>query len=467
MALAKTQSRPSLAKLGPGTADLGKTEAVNPPTVQTPAIEGMAKTSALAKITFASTLGTLLEWYDFFLAATAAAQVWPLVFFSTFSPTTALAFSIATYGITFFTRPIGAWIFGFLGDKLGRKSMLVWTLGVAGISMLGIALTPSYAAIGLTAPILLNLFRATQGIGLGGEFGGATSWVVEYASKSKHRALWSGWVQWSVPLGTVLSVISFIAAQALTGSAYLNWGWRIPFVVGALVAVLGIVIRYRLQDSPLFKQLAEKRQLEKAPFREMLKRSWRKVVVLAVLFSYITVIFSGMVNPTSLSYMAASKIPPTTALYYITYGTSFSLVTVILGSLLGDKIGRKWVAIVSTALTVVAALAFFPLLSTRDPLNIILAEGSLVGCEYLFLGVVPVVYNENFPTGYRYSGSGFSFQMGNLIAGIVITLVIPFIISSYHGVLGATQAITEVGVIFALASLVAALFLKDTRNVQL
>lgn len=440
---------------------------MNIPTGQMAPANGAVTTSVLAKVTFASTLGTLLEWYDFFLAGTAAAQIWPLVFFSNFSPVTALAFSIATYGITFFTRPIGAWIFGFLGDKLGRKSMLVWTLGIAGISMLGIALIPSYASIGLLAPILLNLFRATQGIGLGGEFGGSTSWVVEHAAKSKHRALWSGWVQWSVPLGTVLSVISFIIARTYSGSAYLDWGWRVPFVVGAGVAVVGIVIRYRLQDSPLFRQLAEKRQIERAPFSQMLKSSWRKVVVLAFLFSYITVIFSGLVNPTSLSYMAASKISPTAALYYITYGTSFALVTVIVGSLLGDKIGRKWVAVLATALTAVVALAFFPLLSTKNPFYIILAEGALVGSAYLFLGVVPVVYNENFPTAYRYSGSGFSFQLGNLIAGIVITFVIPYIISSYGGVLGATQALTGVGVAFALISMVAALFLKDTKDVQL
>ncbi len=434
---------------------------------QPPSHEEVVSTSSLAKVTFASTLGTLLEWYDFFLAATAAAQVWPSVFFAEFSPATALAFSIASYGVTFFTRPVGAWIFGYLGDKMGRKSMLVWTLGIAGISMLGIALIPSYAAIGILAPILLNLFRATQGIGLGGEFGGSTSWVVEYASKSKHRALWSGWVQWSVPLGTVLSIISFIIVRTYTGSAFLDWGWRIPFVLGAVVAVVGIVIRYRLQDSPLFRRLAERREVERAPFSQMLRQSWRRVVVLAFLFSYITVIFSGLVNPTSLSYMAASKISPNSALYYVTYGTSFSLVTVIIGSLLGDRIGRKWVAILSTALTVVFALSFFPLLSTKDPINIILAEGALVGSEYLFLGVVPVVYNENFPTKYRYSGSGFSFQMGNLIAGIVITFVIPYVITSYGGVLKATQAITVVGVVFALVSLVAALFLKDTRDIQL
>lgn len=422
----------------------------------------------LAKVTVAASLGTLMEWYDFFLAGTAAAQVWPLVFFSRFNETIALALSVAAYGIVFFTRPIGSWIFGHLGDKYGRKSMLFWTLILMGIGTLGLAVVPSYAAIGILAPILLNLFRAIQGIGLGGEWGGATGWVVEFAAKSKHRAFWSGWVQWTVPLGTVLSIMSFIlTARSMSPAAYLDWGWRIPFFVGAVVAIVAIFIRYSLKESPLFSALLKGHAVEKSPFTQMLKESWKRVTLLAVLFSYISVTYSGLMNPISLSYMSALKIAPTDALLYVTYGVAFSLITLLAGAILGDIIGRRMVAVIATSLTAIATLAFFPLLNTMVPFNIIMAEGCLIGSAYLFLGVVPAFYNENFPTRFRYSGSGFSFQMGNLLAGVVITFAIPLTISSSGGLLNAWPVITALGVIFAIASLIAALILKDTKDAQL
>lgn len=409
-----------------------------------------------------------MEWYDFFLAGTAAAQIWPLVFFSKFSETTALALSIAAYGIVFFTRPIGSWVFGHLGDKYGRKSMLFWTLVLMGIGTLGLALTPSYAAIGILAPILLNVFRAVQGIGLGGEWGGATGWVVEFASKSRHRAFWSGWVQWTVPLGTVLSIISFIlVGRSMPQAAYLDWGWRIPFLVGAVIAIVAIFIRYSLKESPLFSALLKGHAVEKSPFTQMLKESWKKVTLLAVLFSYISVTYSGIMNPISVSYMSSLKIPPMNALSYVTYGVAFSLITLLIGAILGDIIGRRMVAVIATTLTTLATLAFFPLVNTLNPSYIIMAEATLIGSAYLFLGVVPAYYNENFPTRYRYSGSGFSFQMGNLLAGVVITFAIPITISSSGGLLNSWPVITALGVIFAVASLIAALLLKDTKDTQL
>jgi MFS family permease len=424
--------------------------------------------ATLAKVTVAASLGTLMEWYDFFLAGTAAAQVWPLVFFSRFSDAVALALSVAAYGIVFFTRPIGSWLFGHLGDRYGRKSMLFWTLVLMGVGTLGLALTPSYAAIGILAPILLNLFRSIQGIGLGGEWGGATGWVVEFAAKSKHRAFWSGWVQWTVPLGTVLSIISFIlVARSMSPAAYLEWGWRIPFLVGAVVAIVAIVIRYSLKESPLFSALLKGHAVEKSPFTQMLKESWKRVTLLAVLFSYISVTYSGIMNPISVSYMSALKIAPTDALLYVTYGVAFSLITLLVGAILGDIIGRRMVAVIATSLTAIATLAFFPLVNTLVASNIIMAQACLIGSAYLFLGVVPAFYNENFPTRFRYSGSGFSFQMGNLLAGVVITFAIPITISSSGGLLKAWPVIAALGVIFAIASLIAALVLKDTKDAQL
>lgn len=250
-------------------------------------------------------------------------------------------------------------------------------------------------------------------------------------------------------------------------AAYLDWGWRIPFLVGAVIAIVAIFIRYSLKESPLFSALLKGHAVEKSPFTQMLKESWKKVTLLAVLFSYISVTYSGIMNPISVSYMSSLKIPPMNALSYVTYGVAFSLITLLIGAILGDIIGRRMVAVIATTLTALATLAFFPLVNTLNPSYIIMAEATLIGSAYLFLGVVPAYYNENFPTRYRYSGSGFSFQMGNLIAGVVITFAIPITISSSGGLLNSWPVITALGVIFAVASLIAALLLKDTKDTQL
>jgi MFS family permease len=336
------------------------------------------------------------------------------------------------------------------------------------VGTLGLALTPSYAVIGILAPIFLNVFRAVQGIGLGGEWGGATGWVVEFASKSKHRAFWSGWLQWTAPLGIFVSSISFIlVARSMSAAAYLDWGWRIPFLVGTAIAIVAIFIRYSLKESPLFSALLAKKAIEKSPFTQMIKESWKKVTLLAVLFSFNTIASSGFMTPTSVSYMGALKIPPMDALLYVTYGIAFALITTPVGAILGDIIGRRMVSVIATTLTVIAALAFFPLINTLNPFYIIMAEAALMGSADMFLGVAPAFYNENFPTRYRYSGAGFSFQMGNLIAGVIVGIAIPITISSYGGILNAWPGITALGVIFSVASLIAALALKETKETQL
>jgi MFS family permease len=419
------------------------------------------------KVTIASSIGTFLEWYAFFIAGIAAAQVWPHVFYGKFTPAVAFALSLVSYGIIFFTRPIGSWIFGWLGDRKGRKEILTWTLIITGTATLGIALIPSYSSIGILAPTLLNLFRAIQGIGLGGEFGGATSWVLENVSASKWRALWTSWVQWTVPFGTLLATYSYLLVHIFyKGTEFLIWGWRIPFIVAFAVAIIGIIIRYYMPESPLFNILTTRKMVEKAPFSTMLKKEWKKVILLSFLFSYISIIYSGMVSPVSLKLLGVLHVPPETALIYISYGLIFALFTLPLGGFLGDVIGRRFVAILSTFLTVISASVFFTLIKTVEPLYITLGEVTLIGFAYIFLGVVPAFYTESFSIFYRYSGSGFSFQLGNLIAGVIVSIVIPIFIASSHGILAATNKITVVAVLFTIISLISALLLKDTKNVD-
>ncbi|BBD72140.1 hypothetical protein HS1genome_0529 [Sulfodiicoccus acidiphilus] len=265
--------------------------------------------SVVAKISVAALFGTLIDYYDFFISGTAASAVWPKVFFPVSSAAIGLLLSLSVYGIGFFSRPIGSFIFGQVGDKKGRKDTLVWTLVASGLCTLGMGLVPSYYSIGLAAPAILTTLRFGQGLGLGGEWGGATAWVTEVAAR-KRRGFWTGFVSTSVFMGLILGNVTFLVLErAFPSSSFLSIGWRIAFIVGAIVVLIGAAIRYSLMDSPLFRKILEGGMIERSPATTLLKREWKKVLLLTGTVLYITAV--GYLSQVfTIGFLAARKIPP-------------------------------------------------------------------------------------------------------------------------------------------------------------
>ena len=250
---------------------MGTTEQPNPP----------SERRALLEAVIASTVGTTIEWYDFFLYGTAAALVFPRLFFPEFDPFVSQILSFGTFTVGFVARPLGGVFFGHLGDRIGRKSTLVATLLLMGLSTVLIGLLPTYDRIGVAAPLLLTALRFLQGFGVGGEWGGAVLLALEYSHRGR-RGFFASWPQTGVPLGLLLSTAVMAGLEGtLSQEAFLAWGWRVPFLVSAVLILVGFIIRTRVLETPLFRQLQQSKQLAQAPLRETLARHWREVLLAA------------------------------------------------------------------------------------------------------------------------------------------------------------------------------------------
>src|SRR5262245_40063469 len=236
---------------------------------------------ALVEAVVASTIGTTIEWYDFFLYGLAAASFFPNLFFPAEDRFVGLLLSFGTYTVGFVARPLGGVLFGYLGDRVGRKSTLVATLLLMGLSTMLIGLLPGYAQIGVIAPVLLTVLRVIQGLGVGGEWGGSVLLALEYGHRGK-RGFWASWPQAGVPLG-LLSAASVLALFEgnLSQADFLQWGWRVPFLISGLLIVVGLLIRIRILETPLFRQLQATQQVAHAPVTETVRRHWREVLLAA------------------------------------------------------------------------------------------------------------------------------------------------------------------------------------------
>ena len=421
--------------------------------------------SEISKVTLAATIGTMIEYYDYFIGSFAAGLVWPAVFFPSSNPVAASALSISAFGSVFLTKPIGAYVFGHLGDKTGRKQTLILTLIAMGIGMLGIALTPSFATIGVLAPISIVAFRVIFGFGTGGEFGGAATWVSEFAAKSKWRSFWTSWAQTPVPIGLVLASFTFsFLSASLARPVFMDWGWRVPFVLGAVIAVVGLVIRYRLEDAPVFKQLKSSGGLEKTPANQVLKKHWGRILLLALSWTYMSALVSGLIAPYSIQYLTANHVSQTFASLSVTYGAIVAIFTIMAGAILGDVIGRKPVIAIGALLSMILVYPYFMLLHTLNHLEIILAQILLLGAILFGTGVVSALFTEQFQTSLRYSGSGLAYQIGALFTGILVTFVIPAIIVGAHGPVNAVTPMMELGVGVAAVSLIAISVVKEGKK---
>lgn len=416
----------------------------------------------LAKITVGSTFGTIMEWYDFFLAALAATTVWPHLFFPTLNPAVGLAAAAATYAITYFTRPIGAYIFGHYGDRLGRRTMLVWTLMIMGGAMTGIAVLPIYDSIGILAPALLILFRLVIGIGVGGEWGGAATWVIEFAAKSKRRGFWEGWVMSATPGGLALAVgiFTLIRIYSPTTLFFVDYGWRIAFAIGAILLVVGVIVRYRLSESPIFDEQRKRGALMRSPATDVLKKHWGAIILLGLSWAFVIALTSGLVIDTAIPLFLAMKVPLTFVDITVFGASIAAVIGSVVGGVIGDRIGNKRTLIVSAVLSILFTYPYFVIVRTGNHSLMIIAMAIILFLPFLGFGVLGRWFTEYFEAKYRYSGAGMSYQLG-AVFGSLPTVAPTLLAIAYGGYLKAWPYIAVLMIATSVISIAAALASKE------
>jgi metabolite-proton symporter len=385
----------------------------------------------LVEAVVASTIGTTIEWYDFFLYGTATALVFGQLFFPDLDPFLGQLLAFSTFTVGFIARPLGGVIFGYLGDRVGRKSTLVATLLLMGLSTMLVGFVPTYDAIGMAAPILLAILRFIQGIGVGGEWGGAVLLALEYGHRGR-RGFLASWPQAGVPLGSLCSTgVLFLLGAILAPEDFLAWGWRVPFYLSGLLIAVGLVIRVRLMETPLFTELQKNNQLAEAPVGETLRRYWRQVLLVAgvrltenACFYLFTVeIFS---YGRDVLHMEKGVF-----LLAVNLAAVAELVVIPLYGILSDRTSRKAAYIGGCLVLMVGAWPYYALLQTREPVWIVAATVSIMAFGHAILySVQASLIPELFGTRLRYTGASLGYQLGAPFAGglapIIATVLVRF-----------------------------------------
>ncbi|MDI2030233.1 MFS transporter [Saccharopolyspora sp. TS4A08] len=372
--------------------------------------------AVLRRVAGAALLGSALEWYDYFLFGAAAALVFGEVFFPSQDPTVAVLLSLATFGAGFVARPVGAVVFGRIGDKYGRRPALVATVLVMGLATTAMALIPSHAAIGLGAPILLVVTRLLQGMGSGAEYSGASVFAVEYAPQNR-RGLYGSLSAAGVYLGMVLSSAAVLLVTALTtDEQFVSWGWRLPFLASLVLVALGLWIRARLDETPEFEREVAGDH-NPGPVRTVLRTQWRSMVLVAALVAA-PLALSHLYQVFALSYMAKKGYSSDLGTLGLVIAGVVVMATAPLAGLASDRFGRRPVLMTGAGFAIAFAFPFFWLVDTGQPVLAVLAmaiaQGGSVGIAF---GVQGVLLSELFSTEARYSGAAISREAAAVVFG--------------------------------------------------
>jgi metabolite-proton symporter len=389
---------------------------------------------AVIEAVVASTVGTTIEWYDFFVYGTVTALVFPELFFPTYGAFDREMLALSTFSVGFFARPLGGIIFGYLGDRVGRKSTLVATLLLMGISTVLIGMLPTYKQIGPAAPLLLVTLRFLQGIGVGGEWGGAVLLALEYAHRGK-RGFFASWPQAGVPLGLLASTgVVALCKQWLGDEAFLAWGWRLPFFLSALLIVVGLLIRLRILETPLFRKLQSGEEVSHAPVSEVLTHHWREVLLSAG--SRITenasfYLFTVYV----LSYNEkVLHVDDRIILFGVCLAAALELFTIPLFGLLSDHLSRRWTYMLGCLVLAACAFPSFALLDTRHPTGIVLGITlPLVIGHAMLYSVQASLIPELFGTRLRCTGASLGYQLASPFAGGLAPLIAAALVEKFRG----------------------------------
>jgi metabolite-proton symporter len=429
---------------------------INKSAIRTP------QSAMVIRAVIAAAVGTSIEWYDFFLYGVTAALVFPQLFFPRSDPYTGALLSFSTYFVGFAARPVGAAIFGHVGDRVGRKSSLIATLLLMGISTACIGLVPGYQRIGIWGGVLLTIFRALQGIGVGGEWGGSVLLTAEWGER-RRRGFLTSWTQFAAPAGMVLANGALAAMTAISGEGFLTWGWRLPFLLSFVLVGIGFYIRTGILETPVFARIQSEGRVERTPVSQVLRRNWREVILTALLRS-------GQQTP---FYIFTT--------YVLTYGTQVlgfssglllnfvmlqALVSMLDIPLLGhisDLMGRRRMTAIGCCLMIVYPFVYFSLLDTRSIVLVFLAILIALPIQDLQYAPQAALIAESFPGRLRYSGASLGYQLASITAGGPAPLVALWLFQRYQ----TSSAVAAYMSACAIVSLIALWLLPDRSSREL
>ncbi|GAB2961646.1 MHS family MFS transporter [Amycolatopsis acidiphila] len=421
------------------------------------------KPASINQVTLASVIGTVIEWYDFFLYATMAALVFNTEFFPKFDALTGTLVAFGTFAAGFVTRPIGGLIFGHFGDRLGRKKMLVTTMMIMGGSTFAMGLLPGYATIGVWAPILLLVLRMLQGIGLGGEWGGAAILTFEHAPKDR-RGLFSSWPQTGVPIGLLLSTLAVNGAGAFGEDALVSWAWRLPFLCSIVLVLVGMFVRLKVSEPPVFERIVESRAQAKVPVVEVFRR-YPKLTVLAMGTRFCESLTFNVYNAFILTYTTiVLGLPKGVALNGLLIAAVIGFAVIPVTGRLSDRIGRRPVLMIGAAISGASAFPVFAMIDTKaTPLIWI---GIIIGWAFgacTLFGPEAAFFAELYPARVRYTGMSIVYQLGVLPSGAIAPAVSTALVGNSGG---KSWPVALYILIFAVIALVALAFTPETSRLN-
>ena len=416
-------------------------------------------TNSKTRVLFASLVGTTIEFFDFYIYATAAVIIFPHLFFPASSGSAAVLQSLATFAIAFIARPIGAALFGHLGDRIGRKATLVAALLTMGISTVCIGLLPTYAQIGIVAPLLLAVCRLGQGLGLGGEWSGAVLLATENAPEGK-RAWYGMFPQLGAPIGFILATGSFLLLSAvIPEQAFMQWGWRIPFIASAVLVIVGLYIRLKLHETPAFQKVLDKQKEVNIPFKEVLTKHTGKLILGTVaaictfVVFYLTTVFALNWGTTKLGYARGEFLE------LQLFATLCFAAFIPLSAIFAEKFGRKTTSIGVCIAAAIFGLFFSSMLESGNTLIVFLFLCTGLAIMGLTYGPIGTVLSELFPTSVRYTGSALTFNLAGIFGASFAPLIATKLAETY-GLYAVGYYLTAA----SLLSLIAFLFIRETKN---
>jgi MFS family permease len=414
-------------------------------------------TRELRRAVIAATVGTTIEWYDFLLYSTMAGLVFGKLFFPNETPLAATLNAFAIYFVGFVARPIGAFIFGHWGDRVGRKSTLIFTLVLMGVSTFLVAFLPGYASIGIWGAVLLTILRLIQGIGVGGEWGGSVLLSMEWARHNNERGFLTSWPQFGGPAGLFLANLAVLVFSKMSGDAFLAWGWRIPFALSIILVAIGLWIRLRILETPVFRKLVTEQKIERAPIIEVCRKAPGAIIAGMLARTseqgpfYIFTAFIFAYGTTTL------HAPRDLLLAGVLAAVCVSAFTIPFSGWLSDRIGRKKMYMIGCATMGVFGFIYFGLIDTGSWVLIFVAMVLSLIPHDMQYGPQAALIAESFTPRLRYSGASISYQLASITAGGPAPLIATALFAAY----GSGTPIAIYIAITAIISIIATSFLKD------
>jgi len=420
-----------------------------------------ANTRALTIVAFSATAGAFVEFYDFFIYGYAAASAFPAIFFPNLPPAQALVLSYLAFGAGFPARLVGAFIFGHLGDRMGRKFSFLLNIAIVGVTTCLTGLLPGYAKLGIAAPILLVVLRIAQGIGIGGEFGGTSSLLAEFGAERRSRAFWMSLANLGVPLGAIAASGMMLAMN----KSFATTGWRIAMLLSVVIVIPALFARYKLADSPLYERLKQQRQLADLPSFTVLQKHFGSIILVALVVAFMHM--DGFVTGTYfISFMRFAGIPLSTVAIILMLSRVADILGVFLSGPLADICKRRMAAYIAIGL---ATLLSYPFVLAVLSKNIALVIALQIPISFFGIGVLhglaPILASESFPTKFRYSGAGISYNLSGIIGGMIAPSVLAGLIG--QDVFHRWYFVLVIYAFYCVVAMLALLFIRETRDVKL